>query len=425
MLDLGFEVETAEKSGLVLRDQEGKRHFDRFRRRIIFPISNESGKAVAFGARALGDDQPKYLNSPETPIYTKSRVLYHLDRAGNAIRKADAAVLVEGYMDSIAVASAGIERVVASCGTSLTDSQIRLLARYTRRVVVNYDPDSAGVAATERSLTGLLEEGFEVKVLALPSGLDPDAFIRKQGGAAYEKLLSAAPSYIDYLTERAASQHDLSRPEGRVAAANAVLPHLAKVPDAMLRTQLAQGLALRLRLDQRSVQEELKRAALRRESQVKPEVAAPKANHSVKLLLRACLENHDLADEFASELVESGDCEGLMGEQVFRRIAELRGKGERLEVALLEESLSPEEKGLLYESMFWPGDPVNRALALACRQKLRFERAQRERERLRADIERAEREKDGARLAELIRAKQLLDRKLREAGQPQKMLAQN
>ena len=118
-------------------------------------------------------------------------------------------------MDSIAVASAGIERVVASCGTSLTDSQIRLLARYTRRVVVNYDPDSAGVAATERSLTGLLEEGFEVKVLALPSGLDPDAFIRKQGGAAYEKLLSAAPSYIDYLTERAASQHDLNRPEGR------------------------------------------------------------------------------------------------------------------------------------------------------------------------------------------------------------------
>jgi DNA primase len=418
LLDLGFEVETAEKSGLVLRDQEGKRHFDRFRRRIIFPISNESGKAVAFGGRALGDDQPKYLNSPETPIYTKSRVLYHLDRAGNAIRKADAAVLVEGYMDSIAVASAGIERVVASCGTSLTDSQIRLLARYTRRVVVNYDPDSAGVAATERSLAGLLEEGFDVKVLALPSGLDPDAFIRKQGGAAYEKLLSAAPSYIDYLTERAASQHDLSRPEGRVAAANALLPHLAKVPDAMLRTQLAQGLALRLRLDQGSVQDELKRAAMRRESQVKPEVAARKANHSVKLLLRACLESSDLADEFASELVESGDCEGLMGAQAFRRIAELRGKGERLEVASLEESLSPEEKGLLYESLFWPGDPVNRALALACRQKLRLERAQREREQLRAEIERAEREKDGARVAELIRAKQLLDRKLREAARP-------
>src|SRR5207247_9266550 len=109
LLDLGFEVETAEKSGLVLRDQEGKRHFDRFRRRIMFPISNESGKVVAFGGRALGDDQPTYLNSPETPISTKSRVLYHLDRAGNALRKADAAVVVAAYMDSIAVASAGME----------------------------------------------------------------------------------------------------------------------------------------------------------------------------------------------------------------------------------------------------------------------------------------------------------------------------
>src|SRR5204863_5708352 len=161
-----YPEKTLVESGLVSRDQSG-RHFDRFRRRITFPIANESAKIVAFGARALGDDQPKYLNSPETPIYSKSKVLYHLDRAGNAIRKADAAVLVEGYMDCIAVAAAGIERVVASCGTSLTDSQIRLLARYTRRVVVNYDPDSAGVAATERSLTGLLEEGFEVKVLAL------------------------------------------------------------------------------------------------------------------------------------------------------------------------------------------------------------------------------------------------------------------
>src|SRR2546426_3846400 len=146
LLDLGFEVETAEKSGLVLRDQEGKRHFDRFRRRIIFPISNESGKAVAFGARALGDDQPKYLNSPETPIYTKSNVLYHLDRAKDSLRRQDFAILVEGYMDAIAVARAGFGNVVASCGTALAESQIKLLGRFTKRVIVNYDPDFAGQA---------------------------------------------------------------------------------------------------------------------------------------------------------------------------------------------------------------------------------------------------------------------------------------
>src|SRR5574337_316172 len=180
----GFEVALLEKSGLVLYDAERQRHYDRFRRRIIFPIANESGKLVAFGGRALGDDQPKYLNSPETPIYTKGRVLYHLDRAAPAIRKLDYTILVEGYMDCIAVASSGIENVVASCGTSLTESQIRLLGRYSRRVVVNYDPDSAGVAATERSLALLLEEGFEAKVLALAGGLDPDSFIRQQGVAA-------------------------------------------------------------------------------------------------------------------------------------------------------------------------------------------------------------------------------------------------
>ncbi len=424
LLDLGFEPAILEKSGLVLKDQEGNRHFDRFRGRVIFPISNDSGKVVAFGGRALGDDQPKYLNSPETPIYTKSRVLYHLDRAGGAVRKSDEAVLVEGYMDCIAVASAGVERVVASCGTSLTEGQIRLLGRYTRRVVVNYDPDSAGVAATERSLVGLLEEGFEVKVLALPIGLDPDAFIRKHGAADYEKRLSTAPSYIDYLTERAALEHDLTRPEGRVAAANSVLPHLAKVPDGMLRAQLAHSLALRLRLDERSVQEELTRAAARREGQMRPQAAVTPANHAVKQLLRACLENPEVADEFAIELVESGDCEGLVGEGVFRRIAELRRRGEKLDVAAMEESLGADERALIYESLFWPGDAPGRELAAGLRQALRLRKAQREHEKLQAEIERAEREKNSARLLELYGAKVKSGKKLQELGRPQKIFGQ-
>src|SRR6202043_4072615 len=144
-----------EVSGLFSREQSG-RFFDRFRRRIIFPIANESAKVIAFGGRAMGDDMPKYLNSPETPIYSKSNVLYHLDRAKEALRRDDFAVLVEGYMDAIAVARAGISNVVASCGTSLAEPQIKLLSRFTKRVIVNYDPDTAGQAATERSLTLLL-----------------------------------------------------------------------------------------------------------------------------------------------------------------------------------------------------------------------------------------------------------------------------
>src|SRR5271157_653399 len=307
--DAGNMSDLLAKSGLIGHDAERNRFYDRFRRRIIFPIAGDSGKVVAFAGRALGDEQPKYLNSPETPMYTKGRVLYHLDRAAQTIRKLDYAILVEGYMDCIAVASSGIENVAACCGTSLTEGQIRLLARYSRRVVVNYDPDSAGVAATERSLALLLEEGFEAKVLALPGGLDPDSFVRKQGPAAYRQLLATAPTYIDYLTERAVARHNLNTPEGKVAAANAVMPYLGRVPNPMLRAELANRLAERLRLDERLLREELRRAAGegRRQVEVKQDVAVT-ASPAEKQLLRVFLENNDLADEFLPALVEGRDC---------------------------------------------------------------------------------------------------------------------
>lgn len=411
----GLSLEQLERSGLVLRDPEGKRRpCDRFRRRIVFPIANERGKVVAFGGRTLGDDQPKYLNSPETPIYIKGRVLYHLDGAASAIRKLDYTILVEGYMDCIAVVSSGIENVVASCGTSLTESQARLLGRYSRKIVVNYDPDSAGVAATERSLTLLLEQGFEVKVLALPGGLDPDGFIRREGPAAYRDRLSRTPTYIDYLIERAATRHDITRPEGKVAAANAILPYLAKVPDAMLRSQLGNGLALRLGLDERTLQDELKRTAVRRETQVRGDSAITKANHAVKQLLRACLEDEALADDFARDLVESGDCEGLVGEELFRGMVELRRQGKKVAIAALEESLSSEERALLYETLFWPGEPPDREAARGYRRALRFRKAEREREKLQAEIQAAEQGQDRSRLTQLLEAKIKLARELGE-----------
>jgi DNA primase len=419
LAEAGFEAGTTEKSGLVLYDQERKRRYDRFRRRIIFPISYDRGKVLAFAGRALGDDQPKYLNSPETPIYSKGRVLYHLDRAANAIRKLDYVILVEGYMDCIAVASSGIENVVASCGTSLTESQIRLVARSTRRVVVNYDPDSAGVAATERSLGLLLEEGFEAKVLALPGGLDPDSFIRRQGAAAYRERLAGAPNYLDYLTDRAIAARDIRSPEGKVAAANAVLPYLAKVPNPMLRAELANRLAERLHLDERMLRDELRRAAGegRREIAVREEGAA-EANHAVKQLLRACLENPALADELLAELVESGVSTGLWGEGIFARLLELRRRGEKLDVTGWEEALSAEERRLVYESLFWPGDPLDRDRAEGYLRALRLRKATDHRNRLLAEIEEAVRTQNSAKLSELQQAKSKLDTELRKLGGP-------
>src|SRR6202158_977823 len=233
------------ESGLISRDQSGSgRMFDRFRRRITFPISNESGKIVAFGCRALGDDQPKYLNSPETPIYSKSNVLYHMDRAKDALRRQDFAILVEGYMDAIAVARAGISNVVASCGTSLAEPQIKLLSRFTKRVIINYDPDNAGQLAAERSVALLLEQDFEVRVLALPpvgdKKADPDLFIREKGAEEYTKLLKDAPPYVDYLIARARKM-DLTTGEGKRRAVNFLLPYVQKIPNRILRFEWRSG----------------------------------------------------------------------------------------------------------------------------------------------------------------------------------------
>jgi DNA primase len=420
LLDAGFEPAMCVKGGLVLYDAERNRHYDRFRRRIIFPIARESGKLVAFGGRALGDDLPKYLNSPETPIYSKGRVLYHLDRAAPAIRKLDYAILVEGYMDCIAVASSGIENVVASCGTSLTESQIRLLARYARRVVVNYDPDSAGVAATERSLALLLEEGFEAKVLALPGGLDPDSFIRKQGVPEYRERLAAAPTYLDYLTERAIANHDIRTPEGKVAVANAIAPYVARVPNSMLRGDLANRLATRLEMTDRLVREELMRAAgvLKGELRESRDVYISEANHAVKQLVRLCLESEEIAGVVLPKLRESGAAEGLLGEGIFARLWEARQRGEKLNVASTELNLSEAERRLAFEALFWPGDPPNLSVAIGALDSLRRARIEREVRAVQLEIERAASGGDTVRLAELQRAKSQLDKELRKLGQP-------
>jgi DNA primase len=415
----GFSAEAMERSGLVLAEAEGRRRLDRFRRRIIFPIARESGAVVAFGGRALGEDLPKYLNSPETPIYTKSRVLFHLDRAAQAIRNSDEAILVEGYMDVIAVASAGFEQVVASCGTSLTASQARLLARYTRRVVVNYDPDAAGLAAAERSLEILLDEGFDCRVLALPGGLDPDAFIRGQGAAAYGERLRSVPSYLDYLAERAASSRDLRTPEGKVAAANALLPYIIRLPNPLLRVEWADRIADRLRLDSGVFREEIRRAAGSRR-ELRPVETSPvlEVSPAEKELLRGCLESATLADEVLPVLASDAILEGLATSKIFQVLLEFRSRGEKPDASSLEAPLTPAEQRLVYECQFAAFEPLSRDSAMRHIQALRRKKMERRREELQAAIRTAEQARDAVRLAELLRSKSELASQLAELGRP-------
>ena len=409
---LGFDEAMLEKTGLVLRDAGSARRFDRFRGRIIFPIANESGKVIAFGGRALGDEQPKYLNSPETPIYTKSRVLYHLDRGGKAIRKQDYAILVEGYMDCIAVDSCGIENVIASCGTSFTEGQIRLLTRYTRRVVVNYDPDSAGQAATERSLSALLEAGVEVKVLALSDGLDPDAFIRKRGGDEYRRVLAAAPGYIDYVTDRAITGHGLNTPQGKLAVANAVLPYLARIPNPILRGEMTDRLAARALLDDRLLREELRRAAIARRTDAVGKSREYKAAPAERKLLRAFLESQEVMDELLPALVADGVLSGLVTEDVFLNLLDVRKAGEAVDIHALGEILSPENQNLLHESLMAPGEIPSREDAIRFCDALRRRKIERDLSALNPAIDAAGREQDWARLAALNESKIFLMKEL-------------
>src|SRR5579863_5973216 len=311
-----YSEKLVELAGMASRDPSGRTH-DRFRRRIIFPIANESGKVVAFGGRALGDDLPKYLNSPETPIYIKSTVLYHLDRAKEPIRTTDAAILVEGYMDTIAVARAGIGNVVASCGASLTEAQVKLLSRFTRRIIVNYDPDTAGQAATERSLAILLEQNCDVRVLALPGGKDPDTFIRDEGVAAYRKLLEASPPYLDYLIGRA-RRLGLATAEEKLRAVNFLLPFVQRIPDGLLRSEWASRISQQLRVEEPVLREALRRAAAERRSEVKtnPSLVGPPAKKAERRLVQMLLETNDFGERLREEIRAHALHAGLETEKI-------------------------------------------------------------------------------------------------------------
>jgi len=371
------------ESGLVSRGEQGGRLFDRFRRRITFPIANDSGKIVAFGARALGDDQPKYLNSPETPIYSKSNVLYHMDRAKEALRRSDFAVLVEGYMDAIAVARAGISNVVASCGTSLAEPQIKLLSRFTKRVIINYDPDNAGQLAAERSVSLLLEQDFEVRVLALPpvgdKKADPDLFIREKGVEEYTKLLKDAPPYVDYLIARARKM-DLTTGEGKRRAVNFLLPYVQKIPNTILRSEWATRIAQQLHLDEPVLRAALSKAATQRHSELKiqPELVGRSAKPVERRLIRMLAEAEGFRRELAQRLQAAQLHHGIETEKVFSALIVASLADEPMQATEVAAQLEERDRRILFEILFEEASEPTWEEAVSCVEALQHRQAERE-----------------------------------------------
>jgi len=298
--------ETLRASGLFSAKEQGDgtlgHIYDRFRKRVMFPIANESGRVIAFTARTLetGDKAgAKYINSPETPLYSKSLVLFNLDKARTAIRQAEFALLVEGQMDCISVYLRGIQNVIATSGTAFTEQQVALLRRHTTNIVVNFDPDMAGSNAAEKSIALLTEEGFTIKIVTLDDGLDPDRFIRERGVEAYAEAIRGARRQADYLIERARQQFPGASSEQKLKAMNYLLPHIRRMPERLARDQFAGDAAQKLGIDSAVLREELRQAALKRRDHI--ETRPTRLTEVERVLLRALAIN-DPENESARRL---------------------------------------------------------------------------------------------------------------------------
>lgn len=255
-------VHLLERAGLLIKREDGSGHYDRFRGRAMFPIFSVTGRVIGFGARKLREDDPlpgKYINSPETPIYIKSRNLYGISHAREAMREKEYAILVEGYADLISVYQAGIKNIVASSGTALTPEQIELIGRYARKITLVYDADSAGSKAALRGVDLIIEQGLDVRIAALPEGDDPDSFVKKHGGEAFQQLIDEAVSFLDFKARMFQLRGDLDSPEGQTEAVRSIVETLAKMKDELKRSFYIKNVAERYGIYESTLYRELEK----------------------------------------------------------------------------------------------------------------------------------------------------------------------
>jgi len=380
----GFAEPILVRSGLVVQRDEGQAR-DRFRNRLMIPICRDNGAIIAFGGRAMrADQQPKYLNSPETAIYVKGRTLYGLHLGKPSIGRLKYAVLVEGYFDWAQAWQAGITNVVASSGTALTPAQARLLRRFAGKVVLSFDPDAAGQGAAARSSELLVTEGFQVNVAMLPAGDDPDNYIRKRGAAAYQELLRNSRQYLDYLLDRTAAEDDLSTDEGRRSFLGKMLAVAARIPDAAQRDQFADRLSHKARITEEVVRAEIRKAAVQRQTSVEDVQRRVPNLGQVKVAERGliwALMHQPEAGTTALQELDPADLDGLATREILRQAQSLQGwPAEALPEALIER-LSTAEASLVQDVARQAGAPADAADCVRTLKRLRYDRE-------RADVQR-------------------------------------
>jgi DNA primase len=416
LLKQGFAPQTAVKSGLVTRRDDGT-EVDRFRNRLMVPIVRDTGSVIAFGGRALEQDQvPKYLNSPETPIYSKSRTLYGLNLTKTEVRAARMAVIVEGYFDFAQVFQATGVPVVATCGTALTNLQAQLLRRFASKAILCYDPDTAGQGAAERSCELLVGEGFDVNVAVLPGGLDPDTFIQKRGRDAYVAQLKDSRPYLEYLLDRAAAGLDLTREEQRREFLKKMLAVAARIPDPAARDQFADRLAHKARVTEDVVRTEIRKAAAARRTELPAERLRPlrAAVRDVERGLLWALVHTPGPALAAIRALEPADLEGLTSGSVLEKALGLERHDPGQVPSALMERLSDQEAQLLTQVASSP-EPLQLDLK-ECARALRFGRIERQLAEIQRQIDRAGDEgQSGDAVMQLLRTKNALRSQLEVA----------
>lgn len=390
--------------------------YDRFRKRVMFPISNESGRVIAFTGRILGASDgektgPKYLNSPETPLYSKSHVLFNLDKAKTAIRQMEFALLVEGQMDCISVYLRGFQNVIATSGTAFTEPQVGLLRRHTSQVAVNFDPDNAGANAAEKSIALLTEEGFAIKIVTLEDGLDPDRFIRERGPEAYARAVRAARRQADYLIERARQMFPGASAEQKVKAMNYLLPHIRRIPEKLARDQFAMDAAQKLGINSAVLREELRQAALKRREHVETRPAA--LTEVERVLLRA-LAVTDPEYEQSRRLAAEAIAQQPAAFEHLGSFPALQALAQRTAQDPMDVVEDPAQRALLAEALLHETRPPNEIEVTSAVQEVQERSIESRQRELRVRIAEAERRGDYAETAILAQQKMELDRALRQ-----------
>ena len=421
----GASTAQIERSGLVTLKESGG-FYDRFRGRLMFPICDTQGRTVAFGGRIIGEGEPKYLNSPETAVYTKGQHLFGLGYSRDSIRNKDFAILVEGYLDFLIPFQEGVRNLVASLGTALTENQVRLLGRYTRKIIVNFDPDSAGVAATKRSLELLLGEGFKVNVLTLPDNLDPDEFIRARGADSYLRLLKNSQPFLDYIVEQAVGANDQKSPSGKVETINAILPYLKLVKDRIERSEQFERIADRLKIDSKLIRQEFQKAVETRQEKVAERVviASVAVKPAERKLIEILLNCQPIRRQISMKIAEE-DYFGLRTEKLFHTIFEFERQQIEISYPARSQQLGDEELAsdllpqlMISDTEFDETDQesLNQAEreALESLHSLRCGKLAERQSALQAELNQAQRSNNTERLGELMMLKFELAKQERE-----------